>query len=193
MITIVPYRPSWPAEFTALAAPLRLALGEQALRIDHIGSTSVPGLDAKDIIDIQLSVRSFEAFDAIQTALEGLGYSIRTGYSADHLPAGFTGPASEWEKRYFAPPASQRPTHLHVRAQGRLNQRYALLFRDYLRAHPPAAAAYAAVKRRLADYHGQSTDHTPYVEIKDPVCDLIMVAAQDWAARTAWQPGPSDA
>jgi GrpB-like predicted nucleotidyltransferase (UPF0157 family) len=193
MITILRYQPSWPAEFSALASPIRLTLGDLALRIDHIGSTSVPGLDAKDIIDIQLTVRSFQDFKPVQSALERLGYTLRTGFTADHHPPGFRGAATEWEKRYFDPPAGQRPTHLHVRAEGRANQRYALLFRDYLRAHPMAAAGYAALKRTLARYHGHSNDHTPYVEIKDPVCDVIMAAAYEWAERTAWAPGPPDA
>ncbi len=193
MITIVPYNPAWAVEFAEIAASLRTALCNLALRIDHIGSTSVPGLDAKDIIDIQLSLRSREDFQPIQAALESLGYSLRPGITSDHQPPGFDGPASEWEKRYFAPPPDQRPTNLHVRVEGRLNQRYALLFRDYLRAHPPTAAAYASLKRALAFYHGGSDDHTPYVEIKDPVCDLIMAAAYEWAERSGWRPGPTDA
>jgi GrpB-like predicted nucleotidyltransferase (UPF0157 family) len=193
MITIVAYNPSWPAEFAGLAFDLRSTLSELALRIDHIGSTSVPGLDAKDIIDIQISLRSFEDFEPVQSALESLGYTLRPEYSADHIPQGFQGPASEWVKRYFAPPPNQRSTHLHVRLDGRANQRYALLFRDYLRLHPLAADGYAALKRTLARYHGSSDDHTPYVEIKDPVCDIIMSAAYEWAGRRNWNPGPSDA
>ena len=193
MIEIVPYKPAWPAEFAEIASALRSALGDFALRIDHIGSTSIPGLDAKDIIDIQLSLRSLDSFQPVQAALESLGYSLRAGFTADHLPPGFQGLSSEWEKRYFAPPAGQRPTNLHVRVDGRANQRYALLFRDYLRAHPSSAAAYASLKRTLARYHGRSDDHTPYVEIKEPVCDVIMAAAEEWADRTGWQPGPPDA
>jgi GrpB-like predicted nucleotidyltransferase (UPF0157 family) len=192
MITIAPYKPSWPIEFVEIAAHLRSALGDLAMRIDHIGSTSIPGLDAKDIIDIQLSLRSADDFQPAQVALESIGYSLRPGINADHLPPGFTGLETEWEKRYYSPPPGQRLTNLHVRIAGRLNQRYALLFRDYLRAHPPTAAAYASLKKVLAFYHGASDDHLPYVEIKDPVCDVIMAAAYEWAERVGWQPGPSD-
>ena len=74
---------------------------------------------------------------------------------------------------------------LHVRVLGRPNQRYALLFRDYLRSHPEAAAAYAAVKRCLATRH--AADIRAYVDIKDPVCDVIMSAAEEWAKVTSWQ------
>jgi GrpB-like predicted nucleotidyltransferase (UPF0157 family) len=74
--------------------------------------------------------------------------------------------------------------------QGRANQRYALLFRDYLRAHPATAAAYAELKRRLAQH---LADPQTYPEVKDPAVDLIYFAAEDWAVATHWQPGPSDA
>ena len=85
----------------------------------------------------------------------------------------------------------QRPTHLHVRQVGRANQRYALLFRDYLRAHPGAAETYAIIKRELIRLNPDDVD--AYYAVKDPVCDLIMDAARIWAAATGWDPGPSDA
>ena len=113
-----------------------------ALRIDHIGSTSVPGLPAKDIIDVQVSVSQLDA--ALDAAFLSIGYTVFPGITSDHQPPDFVGPDSEWVKRYFRPPAGQRPTHMHVRILGRANQRYALLFRDYLRSHPAVAAGYAA-------------------------------------------------
>ncbi|HLF00508.1 MAG TPA: GrpB family protein, partial [Anaerolineales bacterium] len=100
------------------------------------------------------------------------------------------GPESDWEKLYFRPPAGQRRTNTHMRAQGRANQRYPLLFRDYLRAHPATAEAYAELKRRLA---ANLADSQTYPEVKDPAVDLIYFAAEDWAAITGWQPGLSDA
>ena len=77
-----------------------------------------------------------------------------------------------------------------MRAVDRANQRYPLLFRDYLRAHPRSAAAYAELKRRLAD---NLRDLDSYPDVKDPACDLIIAAAEDWASATTWQLGPSDA
>ena len=75
-------------------------------------------------------------------------------------------------------------------AADRANQRYPLLFRDYLRAHPRSAAAYAELKRRLVD---NLRDPDSYPDVKDPACDLIIVAAEDWAAAIGWRLGPSDA
>jgi GrpB-like predicted nucleotidyltransferase (UPF0157 family) len=182
MIEIIPYTPLWPAEFEQIAARLRGALGDLAVRIDHIGSTSVPGLDAKDIIDVQITVRQFD--EDLTAAFESIGSALAVENQNDHRPPGARGPDSDWEKRFFHTPAGMRRAHLHVRIQGRANQRYPLLFRDYLRAHPAAAAGYAELKRRLARYHGE--DWRVYSEIKDPVCDVIMAAAEEWARDTGW-------
>ncbi len=189
-VEIVPYDEHWPADFAAIGADLRGALGDLALRIDHIGSTSVPGLAAKDRIDVQLTVADFDRSDLVQAALEEIGYTLAPGNTRDHQPPGWAGPDAQWEKRFFRPPAAQRPTNLHVRAAGRANQRYPLLFRDYLRARPRSAAAYAELKRRLAH---NLRDLDSYPDVKDPACDLIIVAAEDWAAAIGWQLGPSDA
>jgi GrpB-like predicted nucleotidyltransferase (UPF0157 family) len=78
----------------------------------------------------------------------------------------------------------RRRVNLHLRVAGRANQRYALLFRDYLRAHPDTAAAYGEFKRRAATLPLESVGE--YADLKDPVCDLIYLPAEDWAARTGW-------
>jgi len=77
-----------------------------------------------------------------------------------------------------------------IRLTGRANQRYPLLFRDYVRAHPPIAAAYAQVKMALVT-HGLH-DLDPYYDVKDPVCDIIIGGAEAWATATGWTLGPSD-
>ena len=189
-IEIVPYDARWPAEFRRIGEPLREALGELALRIDHIGSTSVPGLAAKDIVDVQVTVATLNA-TALLAALAPLGYALRPDITGDHIPPGWHGSPDEWRKLYFRAPPEQRPTHLHVRQAGRANQRYALLFRDYLRANPVARAAYAQIKMALARLH--PTDQDAYYAVKDPACDIIIVAAEDWAAVTDYVPGPSEA
>jgi GrpB-like predicted nucleotidyltransferase (UPF0157 family) len=85
-----------------------------------------------------------------------------------------------WGKRLWqSSPGAHRRVNAHVRVAGWPNQRYALLFRDYLRARPGAAAAYARLKRALAERLGG--DLATYTEIKDPACDLI-AAAEDWAS-----------
>jgi len=189
-IAILPYDPTWPDAFRSLARPLRDALGERALRIDHIGSTSVPGLAAKDIIDIQITVADLDD-DAMIAALSSLGYTLRDDITGDHVVPGWPDDPAEWEKRYVRVPTDARPYHLHVRQQGKANQRYALLFRDYLRASATAAGAYAQIKTALARLHPHDVD--AYYDIKDPACDLIIDAAVHWAKDVAYTPGPSDA
>jgi len=190
MITIVAYDTSWPEAFISVAQPLRTALGELALRIDHIGSTSVPGLAAKDVIDVQVTLKDFSSAPQLVSALGSLGYTLIPHITSDHLPPLYQGPETDWEKLMFGPPANQRPTHLHVRALGRLNQRYPLLFRDYLRTHPVASAAYAQIKTSLSQRHPDDVDF--YYDIKDPLCDIVIDAAEDWVQATGWQMGPSD-
>jgi GrpB-like predicted nucleotidyltransferase (UPF0157 family) len=187
MLKIIPYQKNWPDEFSALGIALRQALGDLALRIDHIGSTSVPGLAAKDIIDIQVTVLRLD--QAVEQALMRLGYTRYGTIAQDHVPPESTGTADDWIKWFFKPPDAQRPTNLHVRVAGRLNQRYALLFRDYLRSHPATADAYARLKLQLAEH---LADAQMYPEVKDPAVDLIYLAALDWAKVSGWEAGPSD-
>jgi GrpB-like predicted nucleotidyltransferase (UPF0157 family) len=188
MLKIVPYQPAWQDEFLVIGRTLRQVLGDLALRIDHIGSTSVPGLAAKDIIDIQVTVASLDP--AIEQAFNRIGYSRREDITQDHLPPGSPGLVGDWTKWLFKPPAGQRLTNVHVRLSGRPNQRYALLFRDYLRAHPAAAQAYVQVKEALVKYHADDAD--AYYDVKDPVCDLIIGGAEEWVLREGWTAGPSD-
>jgi GrpB-like predicted nucleotidyltransferase (UPF0157 family) len=183
MILIEPYSERWPEEFREVAAPLRAALGERALRIDHIGSTSVPGLAAKPVIDVQVTVAALA--DANSLAAAGLE---EFADHADHRPRGATGPEEDWQKRLFGRRGSPR-ANVHVRVAGRANQRYALLFRDYLRAHPDAARAYEELKRQLAR---ELPDRATYAVVKDPACDLIVIAAEAWATASGWTPGPAD-
>jgi len=183
-ILIEPYSERWPGEFARVEEALHGALGDIAERVDHIGSTSVPGLAAKDIIDVQVSVLDL-ADPRLVLAFEKLGASA-TDITSDHVPPGDQSKPFEWEKRYFRPPPWWRPTHLHVRETGRANTRYALLFRDYLRHSTAAAAAYAQIKVVLSQLHPDDVD--AYYAVKDPVCDLIMDAAEQWANDAKWTP-----
>jgi len=187
-LVIVDYRSSWRDDFARIASRLRAALGPLALRIDHIGSTSVPGLCAKDVIDIQISVAALDA--RIIDALTAIGYTQVEWIVRDHRPPDGHGPDSDWEKLYFRPPPGQRRTHTHVRVIDRPNQRYALLFRDYLVAHPETAAAYGELKRRLAASLANPAD---YADVKDPAVDLIYLPARRWADECAWEPSASGA
>jgi len=148
MVEIVPYREDWPAEFRQIASILRRGLGGLALRIDRIGSTAVPGLAAKDVIDIQITAEALD--QRVLSAMLALGYTRPEGIRRDHRPAGAQGLESDWDKWLFHAPPGQRRTNTHVRVPGRGKQRYALLFRDYLRAPLATAEVYAEFKRRLA-------------------------------------------
>ena len=188
MITIAAYRPAWPDEFVRIGRAMRQALGGLALRIDHIGSTAVPGLAAKDRIDIQITVRGLAP--DVEEALRRAGYRRLEHIAHDHVPPGGVADAAEWTKWLFNPSAPEEAINVHVRLQGRANQRYPILFRDYLRAHPATAQAYAQVKQGLVAHRFDSPD--AYYAVKDPVCDIIMGGAEAWAAATGWKPGPSD-
>jgi GrpB-like predicted nucleotidyltransferase (UPF0157 family) len=179
-VIVVEHDPTWPARFRELAAPMRAALGAAALRIDHIGSTAVPGLAAKPVIDIQISVASFEPPNVFRLPLESLGYVFRVANP-------------ERTKRYFREPPGAGRTHIHVRLLGHWNQQFALLFRDYLRAHPDAAARYAALKRDLASRYSRPEERERYTDAKGPFIWETMCAANRWAQETGWQCGPSDA
>lgn len=177
-VEIVPYDAEWPRRFAELARAARAALGDTALRIDHIGSTAVPGLDAKPIIDMQISVADLEPLDRYRAPLEQLGYVFR----ADN---------PERTKRYFREAPGQRRTHLHVRRWGSWAEQFALLFRDFLRAQPAEAQRYAEVKRSLAATHRD--DRHAYTDGKQPYIWEVMGRADRWSQDVGWHPGPSDA
>jgi GrpB-like predicted nucleotidyltransferase (UPF0157 family) len=191
LIEIVAYQERWVAEFVAIGSVLRAALGAIAVRIDHIGSTSVQSLGAKDVIDVQITVAALEPSESLAAALAHAGYTLRPEITDDHRPPGDALPAAEWQKRYAREPLGARRTHVHVREAGRANQRYALLFRDFLRADRLARASYEGAKRALARLHPHDID--AYLEVKDPICDALIAGAEVWAAATGWYPGPSDA
>lgn len=167
---------------------LWLAPGEPEHAIDHIGSTSVPGLAGKDVIDIQITVATLD--QTLLSAMLALGYTQSESTCSDHRPARAESQETEWEKWYFRPPVGQRRTHSHVRVQGRANQRYPLLFRDYLRTHPATAESYAELKRRLTE---TLADSNTYPDVKEPALDFIYLAAEEWAAAVHWQLAPSEA
>lgn len=183
-IVIVPYQARWVNEFVVIGTRLRHVLGDTAVRIDHIGSTSVPNLPAKDVIDLQITVANL-ADSAIAEKLAGAGYVMRDGFARDDY-LGMAPDSPDLQKRYCREPEGGRRTHIHIREHGRFNQRYPLLFRDYLRTHPIMRQGYAAIKSRLSEIFPVSIDG--YLYIKDPLMDMIFAASQEWALVTNWQP-----
>jgi GrpB-like predicted nucleotidyltransferase (UPF0157 family) len=183
---VVDYRPDWPGRAAALIAMLTGPLGPLATRIEQIGSTSIPGLAAKDLVDLQVSTTDLEAAErAFDEPLAALGFT-KSPYRQDHVPAGRDDDQSLWVKRLWS--RRNHPdgdVNLHVRLAGSANERLALLFRDWFRAHPEAVPAYAGFKRALA---AMSEDIDDYTETKDWVVDLVIAVAEPWASATGWRP-----
>ncbi|MBY5867254.1 GrpB family protein [Rhizobium leguminosarum] len=183
-IEIEQSRASWAEDFTTLKSAIMRAAPAGAY-LHHIGSTAIPGLPAKDIIDIQLTVETLA--EVSESTLEREGFERRS-IVADHCPPGLD--LSEGELRKALYRSKGRPANLHVRERGRFNQRYPLLCRDFLRAHPTAANAYALIKQRLAQRSPADVDF--YYDIKDPVFDIIMDGANEWAKLIGWSEPPGD-
>lgn len=140
--TIAKYDPARPGRFAAEAASIRHAFGDFTLRIEHVGSTSVPDLAAKPVVDIQVSVPSLEPRNLYHTRLASLGYR--------HVSLG----QFDLVYPFFRKPASGQSTHhVHLCAAGSEQERNHLAFRDYLRSHPAVAAEYVTLKRQLATMH----------------------------------------
>ncbi len=172
---LVPADPAWADQGRRAVARLNTACGHRALRIDHIGSTAVAGMDARDIIDIQVTVAAMDVADELTEDLLRAGYPRGGAITADRDPSG-----SEvlWPKRFHASADPGRPTHVHIRAAGEPSQRFALLFVDWLNAGPAARAEYLAVKS-----HGDPGAIGRWFSEAYP-------RAWDWAEATGWSPNP---
>ncbi len=186
-VVLSAYRDEWPAEFERLAARLRSALGTTALAVDHIGSTAVPGLAAKDVIDAQVIVASLdEDADRVLPLLNEAGFVQRDGdwNLRDHVPPSWRGDPAAWNKLVVGPrDEGERASNVHVRTAGSPNERYALLFRDYLRSESSAREAWALLKTRLASVAGTREE---YGQVKDPATDVLMMSAERWAQAVGW-------
>ncbi|ANW65246.1 dephospho-CoA kinase [Mycobacterium sp. djl-10] len=192
---LVPYDPSWPEQAQRILARLNTACGHRAVRIDHIGSTAVPGLEAKDVIDIQVTVDSLATADELAPALLSAGYPRLNGITGDvPRPQGrstvaafdHTTDESLWHKRFHASADPGRPTNVHLRVAGRPNQQFALLFTAWITADPAARQEYRTLKRDVAAQG--HTDTGSYAEAKEPWLVDAYGRAWEWAERTGWRP-----
>lgn len=179
--------PGWPAVAARSIARLRhqltrAGLGEQVAGIDHIGSTSVPSLAAKDVIDLQVRVRGLDlaATSEFRAALRAAGF-VEGRRSADTVHDGAPDPRS-WQKYYFNGADPGVVQHLHVRQADGPGAEVALLFRDWLRANPEECRAYEAEKRRLAQLYPGGTEQTrgDYPDGKEPWIAAALVRARRW-------------
>lgn len=175
---IASYDPAWRQMFLETGMTLREALGEKAVRIDHVGSTSIVGMDAKPIIDIQISVSNYDDLLIYKHEIEAVGFVFR-GENPDKT------------KRYFREVPGSRRTHVHVRQAGSFSEQMNLLFRDYLREHQEDRLKYAEEKHRLMSLY--KDQRTKYVEGKGPMVWNILEKAHIWSQEIGWQPAKSDA
>lgn len=184
-VVLQPYQPTWPHEFATLAQRLRGAAGPGILEINHIGSTAVPGLCAKDVLDVQLQVADIAGVVSLTGQLRTAGFQKGESMTYDvfhELPIH----SPELYKFYMREPVGERRMHLHIREAGRFNARYALLFRDYLRAQPLARKEYGEFKLRAAALFPHSIEG--YLFLKEPVFHLLYHAAELWAEKVRWKP-----
>jgi GrpB-like predicted nucleotidyltransferase (UPF0157 family) len=170
VVEIVPYDPTWPELFDAERGRLAEVL-PTASSIEHIGSTSVPGLAAKPIIDVLVVVPEVAKIASDVEALARIGYVFR--------PSAF---AEDPQHLFFVKNTDGRRTHhLHVFGASAPHPHDNRTFRDYLRAHPDVARRYEEAKRRAADAHPDS--RARYGEAKEGVMVELLTEARKWAGR----------
>jgi GrpB-like predicted nucleotidyltransferase (UPF0157 family) len=161
-IDVIDYDPAWPGRFAEWRDRLAGELGDGALSIEHVGSTAVPGLAAKPIVDIQVTVADLESEDAYVPAIERAGVALRS---------------RDAEHRYFRPaPGRPREVQIHVCEQASAWERDHLEFRNYLRANDEARDAYATLKRALAEQFPD--DRLAYTEAKTAFVAQTLEAAR---------------
>ncbi|GAA4445209.1 dephospho-CoA kinase [Actinokineospora soli] len=178
---LVDHDPDWTARAARLTARLQVATG--GCRVDHIGSTAVPGLAAKDVVDLQVTASMADA-DAMRDRLAEAGFPAYQGdlrdtpFPADDDPAG-------WVKRLHVGADPGNWCNVQIRPEGAPNWRFGLLFPAWLRADDAARAEYEDLKRALAK---GAHDIPTYGDAKGPWFEQARVRAEKWAAETGWTP-----
>lgn len=164
-VEVTPYNEQWVQMYEEEAEKLRRIFGRQLIAIHHIGSTAVPGLDAKPIIDIMPVVRDITLVDEYNQPMRDIGYE----------PKGENGIPG---RRYFQKGGDDRTRHVHVFQVGSPQIERHLAFRDYLRAHPNEATEYGEMKRKLAREFPHDIDS--YIQGKETLVKEIEQRALEW-------------
>ncbi|MGH3536785.1 MAG: dephospho-CoA kinase, partial [Pseudonocardiaceae bacterium] len=172
----------WPAQAQRAIARIAAVAGRRAHRLDHIGSTAVPGLDAKDVLDIQVVVADLATTQRLADNLVAAGLIRRDGRWSDTARDG-----TAWEKAMATNADPGRAVNCHIRPADSPAWRDSILLRDWLRAHPDGVREYAELKHRLAAQQWNSIDG--YATAKSPFVASALDRAQRWAARTGWLVG----
>ncbi len=185
---VVEPRPDWEARAERVVARLAAALADADVvtEVSHVGSTSVPGLLAKDVIDVQVGVRHLADVERadVRAAFVDAGYVFDHGIHSD-TPHPEGADASAWLKQFLGGCDPGNHVHVHVREHRSAGWRFAILFRDWLRHEPAERDAYAAEKRRLLGQHATTSE---YVVAKEPWFEGAWHRANAWAERTGWRP-----
>lgn len=185
---VVTPRADWEPRAERVVARLAAALAPTGVVTDvsHVGSTSVPGLMAKDVIDVQVGVHHLADADRddVRAAFADAGYVFTQGNHSD-TPHPLGSDPSGWSKRFLGGCDPANHVHVHVREAGSAGWRFALLFRDWLRHEPAERDGYAAEKQRLLVLHATTS---AYVVAKEPWFEGAWQRADAWAERTGWRP-----
>ncbi|WP_214850304.1 GrpB family protein [Exiguobacterium sp. s193] len=164
-VIVTPYQEVWGKMFETEAARLRTVFGGRLRAVHHIGSTSVPGLSAKPIIDILPVVDTLGDIESFDTAMEALGYEVKGEFG---MPG----------RRYYRKGDDNRTHHIHLYAEGSPEIRRHVVFRDYLRQHPDEVVAYSAIKEQLAEQY--PVDIESYIAGKDAFVKEMEQRALAW-------------
>ncbi|HZC72841.1 MAG TPA: GrpB family protein [Jatrophihabitans sp.] len=186
---IVAYDPNWPVLAEHLLSELRAAVAGQDWVFDHIGSTSVPGLAAKNIVDLQIRAEVLPEYAFLDERFGPLGYRAATGARPDS--PGVHRDANRGSERVLSEVLVKRlywrdgtpPVILHIRRLDSPFGRYTVWFRDWLRALPAERDRYAAVKHELAAVHADDADYDDYTRAKTAYLDDVQAAFEKWGRR----------
>lgn len=181
---LVPAERDWAQQAQRMIGRIEAVAGQRALRVDHIGSTAVPGLPAKDVLDLQVVTASLEVAQRLGDDLIEAGLVRLGGRWWDKLLSGEV-PGRIVDKAFAANADPGRAVNCHLRAHNSPAWREALLLRDWLRAHPDGAREYAALKQRLAARQWDSIE--AYAEAKTAFLHGALGRAGGWADRTGWR------
>ncbi len=165
-VIIVDYNPQWPQLYEQEKARIQAAIGEYLIDIQHIGSTSIPGLSAKPIIDSMAVIRNISLVTQCIKPLETLNYAYKGEGGI---------PGRHFFRKPIDIPQTGRNFHLHMVEKGHDQWAMYQLFREYMLLHPESVREYDTLKRELAAKHG--SDRVAYTDAKAPFIRSIIRAA----------------
>lgn len=187
---VVEADPNWEDEGLEWAQRVRAILDGLVLDIDHVGSTAVPGLAAKNVIDIQALAYDLDEAAPIIAKMRAAGFAVDPARRGETPRPGYPDHPDCWDRLMFRGPKDERPVIVHLREVNTAGARVALLLRDFLRADDLARDQYGALKLGLARYVDSERG---YQAMKQPFVAVTLRLAEAWAERTRWRLGQSDA